>query len=120
MSPRHTTFRPQAQTELLTARDWYEREHVGLGEAFAAEVEATLDLVLRSPKLFPVVHGEIRRAMVPRFPYGLFYRLTDAAIARAERQSSAPPSASLAIASLRPNHCMQPTGPRRFQGFLGM
>lgn len=73
MTPR-LVFRPEAQTELLAARSWYETEHVGLGAVFAAAVETTITGVLQNPLAYPRVRGETRRALVRRFPYAVYFR----------------------------------------------
>ena len=77
---RNVTFRPEARTELLAARRWYGTARPGLGAAFVDEIDRLIDQVRRAPDLFPVVHRDIRRAMVRRFPYGIFYRHTSASI----------------------------------------
>lgn len=66
-------FRPDAATELAEAWDWYEARREGLGGEFATCVEATIAQAARTPEANPRVHGEIRRALVRRFPYGVFY-----------------------------------------------
>ncbi len=54
-------FRPRVGQDLAGAFGWYEERRAGLGEEF--------------PEMFARVHGEVRRAMVARFPYAVFYRL---------------------------------------------
>jgi len=39
-----------------------------------AAVGSVLDAIERYPKMFAQVHGEVRRALVSRFPYAVFYR----------------------------------------------
>ena len=36
-------------------------------------IEEVIDKISRSPHLYPIVHKTIRRALVRRFPYGIFY-----------------------------------------------
>jgi plasmid stabilization system protein ParE len=72
---RRLVLRPQAETELLEARDWYDQQQAGLGEQFALEVDLTVSAVLERPLSFPVVQGATRRAIVQRFPYGVFFRI---------------------------------------------
>jgi plasmid stabilization system protein ParE len=67
--------RPQAATELLKARQWFDTQRPGLGNEFALEVDLTLSEVLARPGSFPQVHGATRRAIVRRFPYGVFFRI---------------------------------------------
>ncbi len=66
-------FRPDAVAELAEAWDWYEARREGLGGEFATCVEAAIDRAARTPDVNPCVHGEVRRALVRRFPYGVFY-----------------------------------------------
>ena len=73
MTPR-LVLRPQAEAELLEARDWYEDQRPGLGGRFAAEVDKALDAVRQAPLAYPRVHAEIRRALVRRFPYAIYFR----------------------------------------------
>jgi plasmid stabilization system protein ParE len=68
-------YRPAAGRDLDRAYVWYERERRGLGEEFLAEVFATAKQILENPESYPVLHRQTRRALVRRFPYGLFYRI---------------------------------------------
>jgi len=52
----------------------------GLGREFAVEVDLTMTAVLDRPESFPQVHGATRRAIVHRFPYGVFFRVAAAEI----------------------------------------
>ena len=74
------SFRPQAVEELRSAQAWYEAQRVGLGREFEAETGRVVELLGRSPLLFPVTHGDIRRAVVRRFPYGLFFQVIKAEV----------------------------------------
>ena len=75
MTPR-LVFRPEAEAELFDARAWYERERVGLGAIFAAAIESTLTAILQNPLAYPRVKGDIRRAVVRRFPYAVYFNPT--------------------------------------------
>lgn len=68
-------FRPKVGRDLPGAFGWYEEQRPGLGEEFLGAVDESFDAVERFPELFPRVHGEVRRAMVSRFPYVVFYRI---------------------------------------------
>jgi plasmid stabilization system protein ParE len=72
VTPR-LVLRPQAEAELLDARDWYEDQRPGLGGAFAAEVDRALAGILQAPLAGPRVQGEIRRVLVRRFPYAIYF-----------------------------------------------
>ena len=70
-------YRPAAAADIDRAYARYEMERKGLGEEFLAEVYATARLVLERPTVYPVVVRQTRRALIHRFPYGLFYRVLD-------------------------------------------
>ena len=38
-------------------------------------VDTSFDAIEQFPEMFARVHGEVRRAMVSRFPYAVFYRI---------------------------------------------
>jgi plasmid stabilization system protein ParE len=66
---------PEADADLKEAFAWYESRHPDLGMRFALAVEAAVEVITRSPPAFQIVHSEIRRVGVRRFPYGLFYKV---------------------------------------------
>jgi toxin ParE1/3/4 len=69
------SIRPAAEAEILEAHAWYEHGTEGLGLEFMRAVEACLANIERHPKAYPIVHRELRRALLRRFPYALFYLL---------------------------------------------
>jgi toxin ParE1/3/4 len=73
-------IRPEAEADLAEAFAWYEERRRGLGERFLLSVEASLATIQRHPESFPLVHGPIRRALLRRFPYGVFYTVEEPAI----------------------------------------
>lgn len=74
------SFRPQARAEIREARGWYEGQIPGLGRAFIAEVDATLAFLRLHPQMFAAVStaGDVRRALLHRFPYSLLYEVVAA------------------------------------------
>lgn len=68
-------FRPEAQADLLAARDGYELQRGALGTAFMDAVDALLTRIQATPELYAAAHKGVRRAKVRRFPYVVFYRL---------------------------------------------
>ena len=74
MNPR-VVFRPQADVELLEAKRWYDQRREGLGQEFGLQVDNIVSKILERPLSFPAVHGDTRRAILPRFPYGVFFRV---------------------------------------------
>jgi len=67
------TVRPEAELDALDAGSWYEGERSGLGTEFLGELRATFSRIEEGPKRFPVVFREVRRAILHRFPFGVFF-----------------------------------------------
>ena len=74
------SFRPQARTEIREARTWYNARVRGLGRAFVAEIETTLEFLRLHPQMYAPVtdDGHVRRALLRRFPYSLVYEVMTA------------------------------------------
>lgn len=72
---RPVIFIQPARTELVEAQDWYERESPGLGRRFRAAVDDTVERIRDNPLQFPIVHRNLRRALLHRFPYALMFVL---------------------------------------------
>ena len=70
---RRVIFKPDAEAEMEQAHAWYEQRKAGLGDEFLRCVDACIASMQRNPGLYPVVHNQIRMALVRRFPYLVFY-----------------------------------------------
>lgn len=68
-------YHRQVGRDLAAGFGYYEGQAEGLGERFLAAVNSVFDAIERYPEMFAQVHGEVRRALVSRFPYGVFYRV---------------------------------------------
>ncbi|MGH9793760.1 MAG: type II toxin-antitoxin system RelE/ParE family toxin, partial [Candidatus Acidiferrales bacterium] len=70
-------FRPAAAADAEEAFRWYENRRPGLGEEFLSEVSRAIRAVMENPERYPVIHRRTRRALVSRFPYGIFYQVLE-------------------------------------------
>ena len=66
-------LRQEAERDLAEAYAWYEEKVSGLGSDFLAVVEQSLVSIQKYPGRFPLIYLEIRRALIRRFPYGIFF-----------------------------------------------
>lgn len=73
-------LRPAAAADIEDAITWYEQQSSGLGAEFLETVNVALDAIAEKPELAPVVGRKTRRALLRRFPYGIFYRVYPGAI----------------------------------------
>ena len=66
-------LRRAAEDDVREAHSWYESRRVGLGEDFLASVEQGLEQLRFAPTAYTQIHGDIRRVLLKRFPYAVFY-----------------------------------------------
>lgn len=66
-------FRRIAKREFDDAIAWYENRHEGLGRDFSTAVEREIERIASSPNQFARVKNEIRRAVLRRFPYSIYF-----------------------------------------------
>ncbi len=69
-------FHPEAEMELIEAAENYELQVPGLGERFEDEVRSATDLLLRHPEIGSVADPNLRRIVLDRFPFTLYYSVT--------------------------------------------
>lgn len=65
--------RPNAAAEIESTYRWYERQRTALGEEFLQAANDQVRVVAEHPERFPIVHRDIRRALLRRFPYAILY-----------------------------------------------
>jgi plasmid stabilization system protein ParE len=73
-------LREEADQELLAAAEWYEQQRPGLGHRFLDEIRSSPDLIADNPLAYPIMHRDTRRALMRRFPFGIYFRLEPAGI----------------------------------------
>ncbi len=69
------SFRSEAASDVLLAREWYDGQRPGLGDDFVRSLEHVIDLMSGLPEAFPEIAVGLRRALLGRFPYAVYYRL---------------------------------------------
>jgi len=68
-------FTQAARAEIIAAQDWYESQTPGLGARFRGGLDIAIQRIAANPLQFPLVFRDVRRALLRRFPYGLFFRI---------------------------------------------
>lgn len=73
-------LRPEVREELSEAYSWYESQKLGLGDEFLDCVDETLNRISQMPESYAVAHRDVRRALVRRFPYAVYYRIVSSRV----------------------------------------
>ncbi len=73
-------IQPAAEVDILEAALWYGSRAPGLGSEFLRSVEASIAAIRRAPETFPKVRGDVRRALLRRFPYAVYFLPSASAI----------------------------------------
>jgi plasmid stabilization system protein ParE len=74
---RKVVFRKQARLEFDEAGNWYEKERLGLGMEFLDEIQLLIQRIASTPEQFPMLYRDVRKAVVRRFPYCIYFRERD-------------------------------------------
>ena len=65
-------FRPEASDDVVEARRWYEEQEPRLGDAFADSLAETIERIAAMPRIYQVVHANVRRGKMRKFPYLIY------------------------------------------------
>jgi plasmid stabilization system protein ParE len=68
-------LRPEAEQDLADAAAWYEEHRPGLGQEFLNEARSAFSAIAEMPSMYGAIHRSTRRALMHRFPFGIFYRV---------------------------------------------
>jgi plasmid stabilization system protein ParE len=66
-------FRIEARNDLVEASTWYEEQSAGLSEKLYQRIDEALTAMSERPRSFPIVRKDVRRALVPHFPYAIYF-----------------------------------------------
>lgn len=73
---RSLVIRPRARLDVAEAIDWYAGQAPGLGDEFLHIFELTVQRIEENPFQYQIVHRELRRVTLHKFPYNVIYAVT--------------------------------------------
>lgn len=73
-------FVPEIEEDVLSGYYWYEEKSFGLGEEFLRMFYACANELSRNALLYQEVHGNVRRRLLRRFPYVIYFRINESEI----------------------------------------
>jgi plasmid stabilization system protein ParE len=68
-------YHPHARAELVDAANYYENRLPGLGVQLRDEADRTAAKILQAPRQWRIIETDIRRALMTRFPFAVYYRV---------------------------------------------
>jgi plasmid stabilization system protein ParE len=69
--------RRAAELDVAAAQVWYETQRSGLGAEFQFEISNVVARLADNPLIYTAAYRDVRRAVVHRFPYLIWYRVLD-------------------------------------------
>ena len=67
--------RRAAELDVAEAQRWYEEQQAGLAAQFHHELSVVITRLAETPLIYPVVYRNIRRAVLCRFPFLVWYQV---------------------------------------------
>ena len=77
MADRELVFHAQAAEEAEAAQEWYAERSPAAAAAFLLELNHAVQGVAEGPERWPLHDQNIRKYVFPKFPFILFYKLTE-------------------------------------------
>jgi plasmid stabilization system protein ParE len=68
-------YHPGAEAELIEAVEFYEGRVTTLGSQLLNAVESAIIAIQNGPERCPVIEADVRRYLMPRFPFAIYYRM---------------------------------------------
>ena len=72
---RPVVFSEDARADALETFAFYEGRRRGLGARFRDHLDLAVRRVSEDPERYPLVYRELRRRLVERFPYAVYFRV---------------------------------------------
>jgi len=66
-----------AERDILEAYEWYEGQRPELGDELLKSIDECFSRIVENPLGYQLVHRKVRRALTRRFPYCVYFVVTD-------------------------------------------
>lgn len=70
---RRLVVQLQSDLDIQAAAVWYEDQQSGLGLRFLDELDVVFRRIVDNPRQFPPMDGNVHRALLRHFPYGVYF-----------------------------------------------
>jgi len=68
-------YHAAAEAEVVEAARFYEQRVPSLGTEFLDELDGAIAAIQASPRSWRIIGHDVRRYLLPRFPFGIYYRI---------------------------------------------
>lgn len=75
-----TRLTPAAEADVSDIHSWYRQQREGLALEFKRALDECMTRMEQDPLAYPNVHGSVRRALLRRFPYCVFFTVEAAEV----------------------------------------
>ena len=65
----------KAFLEIEDAKEYYNLQKENLGDTFKSDLKSSINKIQTFPDLYPNITGTMKRCILHRFPYSIFYAL---------------------------------------------
>jgi hypothetical protein len=62
-----------AEIDILIGKEWYNSQKNLLGDEFISALENKIKVIQSNPYQFSIIKKDIRKALITRFPFGIYY-----------------------------------------------
>jgi toxin ParE1/3/4 len=69
------SIRKEAEADISEAFEYYESCRESLGADFILCIEESITRIENNPRQYKIIHKTVHRALVRKFPYGIYYVL---------------------------------------------
>lgn len=80
MAAKRLEIHPSALAEFKSALTWYMERNETAAEKFVAELDRAMDLLLATPRRWPMGEHGSRKFVLRRFPFAIVYREKQAVV----------------------------------------
>jgi plasmid stabilization system protein ParE len=74
---RRLVIRPLARLDVAVAMGWYAEQAPGLDHEFLRIFESTVQRIEENPYQYQIVHRELHRVTLRKFPYNIIYAVNN-------------------------------------------
>lgn len=70
----------EAEVDIDKSYDFYFQESLKVANTFFKQINLSFENIKHNPESFPIAHKDVRKFVVKKFPFVIYYRITDALI----------------------------------------